>query len=550
MRNKLIAIVVFFICIMPAYTHVGSPGVIFEGQAGKYDVMVNINPPDVIPGTALVTLLVESERELKVSAKPVYWFAGYEGTPKADELLPVKGESGKYRGIVWMMNSGSSSVEVTIDDGEEISSVFVPVMAIATAQKEMEPGLGYVLAILAALLVAIMITIVASSASTAMLKPGELPDKRINRKKWFGAIASIVVLALLLFGGKNWWDSWAEDYNRYMYKPMAAKGEIIQEAGKQKLIFKADEKSLTSLSSLRKMNWVIPDHGKLMHMFMIRKGTMDVFAHLHPTRIDSTTFETTLPNLPSGRYYIFADITRVTGFAETLVDTVDIPEMNVAFASLDSVILDKDDTFMITNALLDTDQPQLLDANMMICGTPGSITELPDGSTAILEAPASGDFVANELYKLTFLIQDPDGEPAELEPYLGMMGHAVIMREDAGVFIHLHPVGNYSMGSQQVMEERFSRGGNAWAALPKVSKVFADSIDQVLVGYSQMSVEELDKIMMGDMVHDINDPAHEGHSVVAFPYAFPEAGKYRIWLQFKRNGRILNAAFDTEVKEF
>jgi hypothetical protein len=106
------------------------------------------------------------------------------------------------------------------------------------------------------------------------------------------------------------------------------------------------------------------------------------------------------------------------------------------------------------------------------------------------------------------------------------------------------------MGSQQAMEDRFSKGGNAWAALPRTSKVFADSIDQVLVNYSKLSEEELDEIMMGDMEHDITDPAHEGHSVVAFPYAFPEAGKYRIWLQFKRNRKILNAAFDTEVKEF
>ncbi len=550
MKKNLIIIAVSFICILPAYTHVGSPGVIFEGQSGAYDVMVNINPPDVIPGTALITLLVESDRPLKVSAKPIYWFAGYEGTPKADILLPVEGESGKYRGIVWMMNSGSSSVEITIDDGEEISSVFVPVMAIATAQKEMEPSLGYILATLAILLVVIMITIVASSVSTAMLKPGELPDKKVKRRKWIGAAASVIVLSVLLIGGKSWWNSWAADYNRYMYKPMAAKGEIVQEGGQRKLIFSADEKSLTNLSSLRKMNWVIPDHGKLMHMFMIRKGTMDVFAHLHPTRVDSSTFETILPNVPGGRYYIFADIARVTGFSETLVDTVDIPDVNVAFASLESTVIDRDDTYMITNTLLNNDQPLFLDADMMICGTPGSATELPDGSTAILEASATGDFVANELYKLTFLIKDPDGEPAELEPYLGMMGHAVIMREDAGVFIHLHPVGNYSMGSQQAMEDRFSKGGDPWEALPRISKVFADSIDQVLVDYSQLSEEALDELIMGDMEHDTSDSAHEGHSVVAFPYAFPEAGKYRIWLQFKRSGKILNAAFDTEVKEF
>ena len=39
---------------------------------------------------------------------------------------------------------------------------------------------------------------------------------------------------------------------------------------------------------------------------------------------------------------------------------------------------------------------------------------------------------------------------------------------------------------------------------------------------------------------------HHGGEV-NFPYAFPKAGNYRIWLQIKRNGKILTGVFDANV---
>lgn len=131
-----------------------------------------------------------------------------------------------------------------------------------------------------------------------------------------------------------------------------------------------------------------------------------------------------------------------------------------------------------------------------------------------------------------------------------MMGHAVVMKDDGSVYIHLHPVGNYSMASQQTMLTRFEKekGPVDWNKLPK-PVVFMDSVDNVIAQLEKMSEEERNNTLMPAMSHYLNEREHREHTTVKFPYSFPSAGNYRIWIQMKRNGKILNSAFDAVVTE-
>jgi hypothetical protein len=130
-----------------------------------------------------------------------------------------------------------------------------------------------------------------------------------------------------------------------------------------------------------------------------------------------------------------------------------------------------------------------------------------------------------------------------------MKGHAVVIRNDGSVFIHLHPVGNYSMASQQAIQERIA----ADEKLPvwPDPAAFRDSIDRVVASMEGMTEAERNALLMPGMTHTSGpDALHDAHaeSIVSFPYAFPQPGQYRIWVQIKRKGKILTAAFDALVK--
>jgi hypothetical protein len=87
-----------------------------------------------------------------------------------------------------------------------------------------------------------------------------------------------------------------------------------------------------------------------------------------------------------------------------------------------------------------------------------------------------------------------------------MSGHAAVVRDDGQVFIHLHPMGTISPAAQQRLSGQPSHP--------------ADHLTN-------------SGVMASDTLY--------------FPYAFPERGRYTVWVQLKRNGRILTGAFVATV---
>ena len=539
-RTKIIAFILLNLCFMAQVNaHIGSAGIVQEGKAGKYQIQVYVEPPDVIPGVAKVSVSVDGTDIESVKLSPIYYWTGDEGSPKEDEALPVAGETGRYEGNIWLMEIGAASVKVRISGNRGAGEALIPIAALATAKRDLPKSLGWILGGLAVLLVGIMTTIVGASNSDSLLKPGEEGGKSFTRRRVVGSTIGLSFCGLMLFVGNTWWTSISSEYREnYMYKPYTATSTIKVENAQRVLSFKIDSNSVEK----RWTSFLIPDHGKLMHLFLVRQGTLDAFAHLHPSRKDTLTFEAPLPNLPAGRYLVYADILRFHGLQYTIADTVDIPALKISQESFEKQTGDSDDTYVVNNPI-NRKVPGVADAGISVCGSPGVKTALQDGSSIIWEEKPSQVLRAGQVTNLNFSVISPDGKPAELQTYLGMMGHAMVLKDDGSVYIHLHPNGTFSTAAQQVMEKRVSENTNP-AYRVTSAKQFKDSVDNVLLSLQAMPEAQRDKLLMGNMTHEVN--GHHGGSV-NFPYVFPTPGNYRIWLQVKRNGKILTGAFDAKV---
>ena len=494
--------------LLPGTTrgHVGSPNVFFEGQAGPYPVHVVIRPAEVIPGLAEISVRVEAAGIARVTALPIKWNAGRRGAPPPDVAQPVPGETNLYNAQLWFMESGAQSVELEINGAAGTGTVIIPVDAVATRVLPMPKSLGAILAVLGLLIVTLLLSIIGAAVRESVLQPGLAPP---NRRRWYAraaqALGALLIVALL-WGGLHWWASEAADYrNNRLYHPLAAQAHIRTENGRRLLRLEITDPGFSRTAPL------VPDHGKMMHLFLMREPKLDAFAHLHPTKLDRNSFESALPQLPAGNYRLYADITYETGFADTLTTAVKIPDAIDGKTSASATEgFDPDDSWQTAPELgaRRTHECRLADNCLMTCMAPGRI-------------------LANQPVSLDFLVTQADGRPARLEPYLGMRGHLALRRDDGSVFTHLHPGGSASMAAMQLAVYRIEGKLPLTAAFgaddPICQLPAATSRDQGWIGGNQRT---------------------EG---VSFPYAFPKPGLYRLWVQVKINGQVLTGVFDVEV---
>jgi hypothetical protein len=479
--------------------HVGSPNVFVDGMAGEYAVRVVVRPPQVIPGLAEITVRITDSTAgavRRVTVRPVYWLTGTGGSPRADEAVRVPGPEPLYQGHLWFMRGGSYSVYVTVEGARGAGTVTVPVGAVATGQLSLSGGLQVLLILLGAALFAGLVTIVYAAFGESVTSPGAPMDPRRRRRARLVTAAAVPALALAVLGGARWWDAEAQAYRRTLYRPLDVRASIVNPPGGR-----AIELQITDSAWLqRRMTGLIPDHGKLMHMFLIREPGLDAFAHLHPTMRDSSTFYAALPPLPDGRYRVYGDVVHESGFERTLVTSLDIPGDAGTVTRSPLPWRDADDSWHVTAG-------NAIDAG------------LADGWD-MRWIRGSEPLVRGRETTLRFAVTDPSGMPLLLEPYMGMAAHAVVTRDDGSVFIHLHPMGTVTVAAQQAFALR-------------------DRGDTTAAG--RLRLEDTTAILAS---------AHAGHSLgeVSFPYEFPKAGNYRIWVQVKRSGRVLTGVFDATVR--
>lgn len=468
-----------------AFGHVGSPNVYFEGDAGPYHLLITVNPPAMVPGVAQVQARVTSGSVDIINIAPVYVNGKDQGLPpSADAMLRSAGDLRSFMGQVWLMESGAWEIRAEVRGPQGIGKVSVPVPAYARRILPLPRDLGMLLFGLMVFLSLGVISIAGAAAREGQLGPAAIPNA-LNRNlgRIAMATAGVLVVAVLAMGNW-WWNAQAADLKQTMLYTAPPLKVFFDGKGQLTLRIEEDfwHKTRTDQWSMS----LIPDHEHLMHLFLVHAPGIDRFYHLHPERVSDSSFTVRLPALPSGNYKIFADIVRATGFPETMVSEIVLPEIT-------GQVLSGDDSTASTSAF----EPSAQSTKVSI---------LPDGDHMVWEQDQAA-LKAGQVSKFRFRVEDADCDYAkDLEPYMGMAGHAEFVKSDLSVFAHIHPGGSIPMAS-------------------------------------------LSATQPGPGMAMDHGSMHMLPAEVSFPYAFPMPGDYRMFVQVKRHGQVETGVFDAHVAE-
>lgn len=499
--------------------HIGSPDTWYSGAAGPYHLLVHVKAPPVVPGIAIISIKPQETVE-RVTAF-VNKFDAVAGAPPPDIARKLADNPGWYRTQLWVMDPGSNSVTVSVRGASGEGVVVIPLVAVAARRLEFNGLLTTILGAAGLVLVAGMLSVIGAAVRESVLEPGVEPDMSRRKRARFAMLRGALVIVLMVSGLAVWWRAEDNAFAQNMFKPLAVAARVDHStAVGDKLVLTITDSAWKNRNQVRsrprggnEFTTLMTDHDKLMHMFVIAENGQRSFAHLHPTTSDSVTFESVLPPLPAGRYRVFADVLHATGLTETLSATL---TLDTPRASANVQLSDVDDAWISSTNSGD------------------SVTTLLADGSSLTWLGARAPHVVGEEADLRFRLDPPTGDNAALEPYLGMSGHAAVVRDDGGVFIHLHPMGTISSAAQTML----SRGDT-----PPHSMATSDKATPEM-SMTDMTIPEM-------TIPDAAIPAMGAHasgsSIVSFPYAFPTTGTFTVWVQVKRRGRVLTGSFPLVV---
>jgi hypothetical protein len=466
--------------------------VFYEGMAGPYRLFVTVRTPPMVPGIAQIEVRVVDGNVTDIRIVPLRAVGkGSEYAPPSDRMEQAPADSQYFTGKLWLMASGAWQVRVEVFGTRGKGETAVPVPAAARRTLRMQKSTGTLLLVLMLLLVASLIAIFGAAARESQLEPGAAPSTPERQSGRIAMAATAGALIAILLLGNMWWDAAASgraDIMMYKAPPLEAS---LGDANT--LVLKMGFSSWHDRRKEMLLDKIIPDHGHLMHLFLIGLPNLDRFYHLHPSQDAAGGFAERLPALRAGQYALFADIVRESGFPDTMTARMTLPDLPGNPPA-------GDDSEAIVAALPDASGAK----------RPVTVLTLPDHSR--WEWILDGQTIhARQPLLLRFRIFNKDGKPAsDLEPYMGMAGHLVIIKRDLSVFAHVHPSGSMPMAALMLLEKQSAGRARDMADMPGM--------------------------------HQAPLP-----SEVTFPYGFPEPGDYRLFVQIKRSGQVQSVSFDTRV---
>jgi len=181
------------------------------------------------------------------------------------------------------------------------------------------------------------------------------------------------------------------------------------------------------------------NHEKKLHLIVVSKD-LSFFEHVHPQYMGQGVFQIEMQFPAGGDYKLFADFIPTGAAATTQSEWV-----SVSGSPVESVPIVPEQAWS-----------SVVDGKLITLET----TPLVDGESATL----------------SYTIRDGQTEEpiTDLQPYLGAVGHVVILDEQAERYLHVHPMDEQSSGPEAKFMTTFPEHGiyKVWAQFQHHDRVF------------------------------------------------------------------------------
>ncbi|MES2392830.1 MAG: hypothetical protein V4555_14385 [Acidobacteriota bacterium] len=461
MNRRLIPLLATLLLSLPASAHIGSPDTFVQRNAGPYPLLLSLHPPSVYPGALELDLRANPDDHLTAAT------AAFDTNAPANIQLFADGTA---IASLWTDSPSSHTLHIAVQGSHGPATLDIDLPATNLPRPDTTHRWPLILIVLTLFVIAI------SGFDRTRPKLNANSSTRQKRKAFISF--AILLASLLLLGF-----AYILPAKRHLYTTVAA---TLSPTGVL---------DLRLINGKESFNNLVPDHGKLLHLFLIRQPDSDVFLHLHPQQLSPGHFIEQLPAMPGGTYQLFADFYHSDGSGETATLALDLPpQFHTASTQ------DPDDSTAVLPPI-PAAAPSSSD----------QVARLPDGYTLQLHTDPNLHPLHAHILQVTLL--DPSGRPPDdMALYLGMPAHAVVLatkvttRADTPfIFAHIHPGGT----------------------LPMLTP--SDQIGTNMPGM------------------DMSMPMTTPTNTAAIPYGFPIPGEYRLFVQMKHGRIIETAAFDLHV---
>ena len=453
------------ICALPAHAHIGSPDTFVQATAGPYNFLIAAHPPAAYPGVLELDLRFNGADHITTASASLD-----SGPPTPIRIF----DAGTATTTIWLPTPAAHTIHIAVQ-----GSTYDLTLPSATVPTPARISRGHI-----GVWILLAVALAAAAIVLALRKP----------KLILYAGAMMIVACVLA--------AFASHLSRIARaQPSTTLSANLSPDGTLDFILTNPSENFANL---------VPDDGKLMHLFLIRQPQEDVFLHLHPHQLSPGHFAVSLPAMPPGTYQLFTDFyysptgNSKDARSETDTETLTLP------AQFHPAPADPDNTIAVLPPAL----PNITPSGVAMPDGMLYTAVLRDNYTLTLRTPATLHPLSPNLFVVTLL--DPSGQPpADMALYLGMPAHAVVLRSDNGVFAHIHPGGT----------------------LPMLTATASDAPGLASETWAQP---------MPDMPGmDTTMPAVSNTATI--PYGFPAPGRYRIFVQMKHGPIVETAAFDLTV---